>query len=216
MFDGLMTGIIQFALTALGAATVQNLLLTRMVGGDHVPRQGGPVDERIFCISQTLCTFLSSVGFWAVHRYLLPQVTFLERFGISAYYSKAYLWPFCAALVCVILYFVLYSAAGEVFSGKLSKKIRRQLPYACFNSFVCAVLFRIAANDFGFLRMLGYAAGSAVGYHVADLLIWEGKKKMEDSDMPEAFRGLPGTLLYIGGLALAFYALAGRGVVTLL
>ena len=42
------------------------------------------------------------------------------------------------------------------------------------------------------------------------------KKKMEDSDMPEAFRGLPGTLLYIGGLALAFYALAGRGVVTLL
>ena len=216
MIDGLFEGIMEFALIALGAATFQNLLLTRMLGGDHVPRQSTPIAEHIFCMSQAVCTFLSSIGFWLVHRYLLPQVSLLENFGISPYYARAYLWPFCASMVCVLVYFVLYSLAQEILKPDLSKRVRRQLPYACFNSFVCAVLFRAAANDYDLVRMLAFAVGSAVGYSVADLLIWEGKQKIESSVIPEAFRGLPAVLLYIAGLAMAFYALAGRGVVTLL
>ncbi|MBQ8994844.1 MAG: hypothetical protein IJ091_03430 [Oscillospiraceae bacterium] len=216
MFESFLSGILEYTLIALGAATLQNLLLTRMVGGDHIARQGSSLDERIFCISQMVCTLLSSAGFWIVHRFLLPQVSLLERFGISHYYARAYLWPFCASLVCGLLYFVLYTFASELLPSSLSKKVRRQLPYACFNSFVCAVLFRIAANDFSFFRMVAFALGSSIGYSVADLLIWEGKRKMAEADLPEAFRGLPSTLLYIAGLALAFYALAGRGVTTLL
>ena len=81
---------------------------------------------------------------------------------------------------------------------------------------MCAVLFRAAANDYDLARMLAFAVGSALGYYLADLLIWEGKQKMEKADIPEAFRGMPAVLLYIAGLVMAFYALAGRGVVTLL
>lgn len=216
MIDGLFEGIMEFAVIAFGAATLQNLLLTRMLGGDHVPRQSSLLAERVFCISQAICTFLSSIGFWLVHNYLLPQVSLLERFGISPYYARAYLWPFCASLVCVLIYFVLYSLAQEILKSDLSKRVRRQLPYACFNSFVCAVLFRAAANDYDLARMLAFAVGSAIGYYLADLLIWEGKQKMEKADIPEAFRGMPAVLLYIAGLVMAFYALAGRGVVTLL
>lgn len=216
MIDGLFEGIVEFALLVLSAATFENLLLTRFLGGDHISRMTSPAAERIFCISQAVCTFFSSIGFWIVHRYLVPQVSLLERFGVSPYYARAYLWPFCASMVCVLVYFILYTLAQEILKPELSKRVRRQLPYACFNSFVCAVLFRAAANDYSLVHMLGFAAGSAVGYHIADLLIWEGKHKMENSDIPEAFRGLPGILLYIAGLAMAFYALAGRGVVTLL
>ncbi len=216
MIDGLLEGIIEFAVVALGASTFQNLLLTRLLGGDHISRQTSIIAEHVFCISQSICTFLSSIGFWLVHYYLLPQVSLLERFGISPYYARAYLWPFCASMVCVLVYFVLYSLAQEILKSELSKRVRRQLPYACFNSFVCAVLFRAAANDYSLVRMLGFAFGSAVGYHVADLLIWEGRQKMEKSDIPGSFKGLPSVLLYIAGLVMAFYALAGRGVVTLL
>ena len=216
MIDGLFDGILEFVLIVLGAATFQNLLLTRLLGGDHVPRQTSPQAERVFCISQAVCTFLSSIGFWIVQRYLVPQVSLLENFGVSPYYARAYLWPFCASMVCVLVYFILYTLAQEILKSDLSKRVRRQLPYACFNSFVCAVLFRAAANDYSLVHMLGFSIGSAIGYHVADLLIWEGKHNMDQADVPEAFRGLPAVLLYIAGLAMAFYALAGRGVVTLL
>ena len=51
MIDGLLEGIVEFAVVALGASTFQNLLLTRLLGGDHISRQTSIIAEHVFCIS---------------------------------------------------------------------------------------------------------------------------------------------------------------------
>jgi len=57
---------------------------------------------------------------------------------------------------------------------------------------------------------LGYAFGTGIAFFLASILVFEGTRKLKGSHIPEAFRGLPATLIYIGILSLAFYGLIGH------
>ena len=50
---------------------------------------------------------------------------------------------------------------------------------------------------------IGLAIGSALSFGILTWLTAEGIERMDNPDMPEAFRGAPSTLLFIGLLALA-------------
>ena len=54
-----------------------------------------------------------------------------------------------------------------------------------------------------------YSIGMGVGFVLSVLLVTEGQRKIQTSNTPVAFRGLPVTLLYIAGFALAVYGLLG-------
>ncbi len=216
MHDSFWSTALRFFSFALTSGAAQNLLLTRLVGGDHVFRMGTPREERFFSVSQTLLAVISSAGFWWLDTRILPGVSVLERFGLSPYYARAYLWPLASALVIGVVYYTAYVAVRGIGFLKEEELTASRIPLVGFNSLVCTILFRIAANDYTFLRAMAFAVGSSVGYHFALLLIWEGRKKMEESDLPEAFSGLPALLLYIAGLAMAIYALAGHGVATMM
>ena len=45
---------------------------------------------------------------------------------------------------------------------------------------------------------------------LALLVVREGARKLDNENVPETFRGLPVTLLYIGILALAIYGFTGH------
>ena len=59
---------------------------------------------------------------------------------------------------------------------------------------------------------MGFAIGSGLGYVLAVQVVAEGQRKLDHARVPEMFRGLPVTLLYIGILALAIYGLTGHTV----
>ena len=216
MRETFLTDLLNFFMIALAAGSAQNLLLTRLVGGDHIFRMGTPRQERLFLVSQTILTLCASACFWYLDVHVLPGIGILERFGLSSYYARAYLWPVIAAVVIAFVYYTAYVVVRATRLLKEDDLTASRIPFVGFNSFVCAILFRIAANDFTFQRAMAFAFGSTIGYHLAVLIIWEGKKKMEDAEVPEAFQGLPSLLLYIAGIAMAIYALTGHGVATMM
>ena len=55
--------------------------------------------------------------------------------------------------------------------------------------------------------------GSGLGYVLAVLLVTEARHRLRSKAIPEAFRGLPITLVYIGVLALAIYGFTGHSVI---
>ena len=53
------------------------------------------------------------------------------------------------------------------------------------------------------LPAVGLALGSCLGFLLLSWLTAEGMERLDNPDMPAAFRGLPATLVYLGLLALA-------------
>ena len=62
-------------------------------------------------------------------------------------------------------------------------------------------------------QSLGFGLGSGLGYVLAVLLVTEARHRLRSKAIPEAFRGLPITLVYIGVLALAIYGFTGHSVI---
>ena len=65
------------------------------------------------------------------------------------------------------------------------------------------------------LLVLKLAKGprSGLGYLLAVMLVTEAQNRLRSRAIPEAFRGLPVTLIYIGVLALAIYGFTGHSVI---
>ena len=60
---------------------------------------------------------------------------------------------------------------------------------------------------------IGLILGSGLGYLLAVMLVTEAGNRLRSKAIPEAFRGLPITLIYIGVLALAIYGFTGHSVI---
>ena len=77
--------------------------------------------------------------------------------------------------------------------------------------FVGAVSVGIACAMAGIIS--GVIMGSGLGYLLAVMLVTEAGNRLRSKAIPEAFRGLPITLIYIGVLALAIYGFTGHSVI---
>jgi Na+-transporting NADH:ubiquinone oxidoreductase subunit NqrE len=51
--------------------------------------------------------------------------------------------------------------------------------------------------------IIGLAVGACLGFTLLTFIVDEGIERLDNPDMPDAFRGMPATLVYIGILALA-------------
>ena len=87
--------------------------------------------------------------------------------------------------------------------------MRRFLPLAAFNNIVIGVALVINYQvQVSFFPAIGIAAGSAIGFSFVSAMSAEALERMDNPDTPMSFRGLPGTLVYLGLLALALMGFA--------
>ena len=114
----------------------------------------------------------------------------------------------CIAAVCLFELLVLKLAKGPR-SGQLI----RILPVAAVNSGVLGTVLVERTQSFTLEQSLGFGLGSGLGYLLAVMLVTEAQNRLRSRAIPEAFRGLPVTLIYIGVLALAIYGFTGHSVI---
>lgn len=187
---------------AVLAIFAQNAVFTRSLGVSRLVQLVG--DERtsswwfalMLCITQVL---------------VAPLAYFAGGF-IAPLPNRAQLRPVmyltCIAAVCLFELLVLKLAKGPR-SGQLI----RILPVAAVNSGVLGTVLVERTQSFTLEQSLGFGLGSGLGYLLAVMLVTEAQNRLRSRAIPEAFRGLPVTLIYIGVLALAIYGFTGHSVI---
>ena len=187
---------------AVLAIFAQNAVFTRSLGVSRLVQLVG--DERtsswwfalMLCITQVL---------------VAPLAYFAGSF-IAPLPNRAQLRPVmyltCIAAVCLFELLVLKLAKGPR-SGQLI----RILPVAAVNSGVLGTVLVERTESFTLEQSLGFGLGSGLGYLLAVMLVTEAQNRLRSRAIPEAFRGLPVTLIYIGVLALAIYGFTGHSVI---
>lgn len=187
---------------AVLAIFAQNAVFTRGLGVSRLVQLVG--DERtsswwfalMLCITQVL---VAPLAFYA-GRFLAPLP------------NRAQLRPLvylaCIAVVCLFELLVLKAAKGPR-SGQLI----RILPLAAVNSGVLGTVLVERTQSFTLEQSIGFGLGSGLGYLLAVMLVTEAQNRLRSKAIPEAFRGLPITLIYIGVLAMAIYGFTGHSVI---
>ena len=173
-------------------ATTQNLILTTGLGASSMIKLVRR-PKQLFRFGSLLLVFsvLPTAWFFPIDRFLLPDTWFARMIR-----------PFILLVLTGLLY--LGCTAYLSRSKEQYRPLRSVLPLAAFNNVVIGVSLLINYQvSVSFFPAIGIAAGGAVGFVLLSALTAEAVERLDNPDIPRAFRGLPATLVYLGLLALA-------------
>lgn len=134
-------------------------------------------------------------------------LTTLLMFPLDIWLGKTWtvklLRPLIIIGVTSLLYIIAVFVVRRFFSRHYARLVRL-LPLAAFNNLV-VVIALIINHQFALtlLEALSYSLGACLGFMLLTWLVAEAMDRMDHSDVPKAFRGMPTTFLYLGILAMA-------------
>lgn len=187
----------QMILIAIGAALVNNVVLSQFLGlcpflgvSKKVKTAAGMGIAVIFVIT------LSSAVTAAIDQYILQkfQIEYLETIVFILV---------IAALVQFVEMFLkkkmppLYQALGVY------------LPLITTNCAVLGIALTNVQNSYDILTSVVNGFSTAVGFTIAIIILAGIREKMEFNDIPESFKGMPITLVTAGLMAIAFCGFSG-------
>lgn len=187
---------------AVLAIFAQNAIFTRGLGVSRLVQLVGDKRTSSWWFALMLC----------ITQVLVAPLAFYAGRLLAPLPNRAQLRPVvylvCIAVVCLFELVVLKLAKGPR-SGQLI----RILPIAAVNSGVLGTVLVERTQSFTLEQSIGFGLGSGLGYLLAVMLVTEAQNRLRSRAIPEAFRGLPVTLIYIGVLALAIYGFTGHSVI---
>ena len=187
---------------AVLAIFAQNAIFTRGLGVSRLVQLVGDKRTSSWWFALMLC----------ITQVLVAPLAFYAGRLLAPLPNRAQLRPVvylaCIAVVCLFELVVLKLAKGPR-SGQLI----RILPIAAVNSGVLGTVLVERTQSFTLEQSIGFGLGSGLGYLLAVMLVTEAQNRLRSRAIPEAFRGLPITLIDIGVLALAIYGFTGHSVI---
>ena len=187
---------------AVLAIFAQNAIFTRGLGVSRLVQLVGDKRTSSWWFALMLC----------ITQVLVAPLAFYAGRLLAPLPNRAQLRPVvylvCIAVVCLFELVVLKLAKGPR-SGQLI----RIMPIAAVNSGVLGTVLVERTQSFTLEQSIGFGLGSGLGYLLAVMLVTEAQNRLRSRAIPEAFRGLPITLIYIGVLALAIYGFTGHSVI---
>ena len=180
------------SVVVLVAAIVQNIVLSTGMGVSAV--------LKIMKRPRTFFQFSKLVLGFSV---LLTMLFYPIDKALPVTWPVLMVRPTLIVLLSVLLYLISILILPRLFPNWY-RRIRGILPLAALNNLVVGVTLVINFQvSFTFWGAVGLATGSAVGFLLICAITAEGFSRLDNPDIPAAFRGLPATLLYLGLLALA-------------
>ena len=181
----------------LAAAFIQNLVLTTGFGSSMMMR-----------IVRRPADILPFGGLLTFFTLLTVAIAYPLDLAIGTSYLSKLFRPLMMVVIVSLLYLLAYGLVKK--SVRLSRRIGHLLPLAAFNNVVIGVALIINHQFFAtFWGAVGLGIGASVGCVLLVLVLAEGNRRADHPDMPDAFRGLPASLLYMGILALALMGFSG-------
>lgn len=187
-----MSAFSQLVFYLLTAAFVQNLVLSAGFGSSTLLRiTRRPRDILLF--SGMLCGF--------------SLLTVLIAYPLDLLIGTSWDAKLIRPVLLIVIAALLYIGAALILKKRFPpayQRVRRTLPLATFNNVVIGVAL-IVNHQFSvsLAGAVGLSLGSCLGFLVLSLLTAEARDRMDNPDVPQAFRGLPIALVYLGLMALA-------------
>ena len=144
----------------------------------------------------TFVMAMASAACWAVDAYLL------RPFGLQYMQTVAFILVI-AALVQVVEMFL------KKFVPALYKALGVFLPLITTNCAVLGVVLVNVSEGYDFLQSVVNGACGGLGFTLAIVLFASIRERVDKTDCPEVFKGVPITLISAGLLALAFMGFSG-------
>lgn len=175
------------------------------------------VDNFVLAKFMGICPFLgvskkidSALGMSAAVTFVMVMasaVTF-PIYQLLNKYELGYLKT--VAFILVIATFVqLLEIVLKKFMPPLYKALGVYLPLITTNCAVLGVTVLNIDNGYTFLQSVVNALGAGLGFTLALILFSGVRQKMENTDIPKAFKGLPITLIAAAILAVSFVGFSG-------
>lgn len=140
---------------------------------------------------------------------LATLITFLVNKLILVNFDLGYLSTLTFILVIAALVQFVEIVIKKIQPG-LYRSLGIFLPLITTNCAVLGIATINIDNGYNLAQSLANTLGAALGYVLAIVILASLRERMEDNtDMPEAFRGLPISLITAGLMAIAFYGFNG-------
>lgn len=183
----------------LTAITVENAVLSRALGVSRlISLVDDTTDTFVFSVLLTATTTLSGVLYYFVYTYFL-----------HGHEYEIYLRTLAIVLCMSVSFLLVFVLAVKLMPYELVGKAAEAMPVATFNCMVFGTVVLAMASSLTLLEVVIFSIGSSIGFTLAVMMVTEGQRKLQNRDIPAAFKGLPATLLYLAGLAVAVYGLTG-------
>lgn len=192
-----MNAITTLFLGIISAALVNNVVLSRFLG---------------------LCPFLgvSKKTSTAVGMGSAVIAVIALSSAITYVINKLILVKFDLVYLRTIVFILIIAALVQAVEIILKKKIPSlynalgvYLPLITTNCAVLGVAIDSAQKGYGFAESMIYSVGTAVGFLIAIVIMSGIRERIEDNNIPEAFKGMPIVLVTAGLMAMAFVGFSG-------
>lgn len=172
-------------------ALLQNIVLTTGFGSSSVLRVVRK-PRRVWMFSAMLTVF--------------SVLTVVIAYPLDKLFGTAitnYWRPLMLIGITAVLYIIAVLLLSQ-FARNFYTRVSRTMPLAAFNSLVVGVAL-VSNVQFSSTigGIIGLSIGACLGFTLLTFIVDEGIERLDNPDMPDAFRGMPATLVYIGILALA-------------
>lgn len=188
-----MEYLVAFLLGIINAMLVQNTILTKFLG--ICPFLGvskKPQSSIGMGFAVLFVITLSTIICWPIYQYVLVPAEI----------------PFMDTIVFILVIASLVQICGlfiKKFSPALYKSLGINLPLITTN---CAVLGTVQLNNsLTFLNSIANAIGTSLGFMLVIFVFSCIRVRLENSNVPKAFKGLPIALITASIMALAFVGL---------
>jgi len=187
----------EYILLFISASIVNNFVLSRFLGICPFIGVSKKLDTSIgMSLAVIFVMAVAGIVTWII------QYTILNPLNLS--YLQTIIFILVIAALVQFVEMVMEKTSPALYSS-----LGIFLPLITTNCAVLGSAILNIQNGFGFVKMLIFTIGSAVGFALA-LTIFAGiRERIELSDIPYYFRGLPITLITAGILSLAFMGFSG-------
>ena len=184
-------------LIAIGSALVNNVVLSQFLGlcpflgvSKKIKTASGMGFAVIFVI--TISSFLASLIYSFI---LVPlKLTYLNTI------------VFILVIAALVQFVEMFLKKA---SPSLYKALGVYLPLITTNCAVLGVALTNVSKEYDILTSVVNGCGTAVGFTIAIVILAGVRERTEHNDIPEAFKGMPITLITAGLMAIAFIGFSG-------
>ena len=147
-------------------------------------------------VAVTFVMLLATAVTWPIQRFVL------DKLGLSYMQTIVFILVI-AALVQFVEIFL------KKFIPSLHKSLGVYLPLITTNCAVLGVTINNIKDGFNFGESMVSSLGCGLGFMLAMVLFSGVRSRIDESDIPEHFKGLPATLIAASFVSLAFFGFEG-------